>query len=203
MPFTRMAIPLRCIATGEGHVIAADVISQFQTIISREIDPLKPAAITIGKISGGTAVNIIPQVVTLEGTVRTLDADVRDFIQSRIEEIARCRAQAARASYELTYERVMPPVVNDRQLTAQVHEILSHAFESSMVTDDFPPSMGCEEFALFQERIPGLFLFIGNDREGRDMIPIHSPNYVFNDEILVAGVKALCEIVLGYSKMGK
>ncbi len=182
-------------------VIAGDVISQLQTIISREIDPLQPAAITIGKVYGGTAVNIIPQVVTLEGTVRTFDADVRNFIQTRIEEIVTFRTQAARATYELIYDRVMPPVINDNRLTNQVYEILKHSFEPQMVTDEFTPSMGCEEFALFQEKIPGLFIFIGNDQEGSDMIPIHSPNYIFNDEILVVGVKVLCEIVFGYCKM--
>ncbi len=184
-------------------VIAADVISKLQNIISREIDPLKPAAITIGKVYGGTAVNIIPKVVTLEGTVRTFDSDVRNFIQTRIENIAKRITQAARATYELTYDRIMPPVNNDIQLTKQIYEILNNAFEPGMVTDDFTPSMGCEEFALFQEKIPGLFLFIGNDKKGCDMIPIHAPNYVFNDEILVVGVKALCEIVFGYRKMGK
>ena len=184
-------------------VIAADVISKLQNIISREIDPLKPAAITIGKVYGGTAVNIIPKFVTLEGTVRTFDSDVRNFIQTRIENIAKRITQAARATYELTYDRIMPPVNNDIQLTKQIYEILNNAFEPGMVTDDFTPSMGCEEFALFQEKIPGLFLFIGNDKKGCDMIPIHTPNYVFNDEILVVGVKALCEIVFGYRKMGK
>ncbi|MCK5705874.1 MAG: amidohydrolase, partial [Cyclobacteriaceae bacterium] len=178
-------------------------ISKLQNIISREIDPLKPAAITIGKVYGGTAVNIIPKVVTLEGTVRTFDSDVRNFIQTRIENIAKRITQAARATYELTYDRIMPPVNNDIQLTKQIYEILNNAFEPGMVTDDFTPSMGCEEFALFQEKIPGLFLFIGNDKKGCDMIPIHAPNYVFNDEILVVGVKALCEIVFGYRKMGK
>lgn len=180
-------------------VIAAEVISQLQKIISREIDPLKAAAISIGKIYGGTAVNIISEAVTLDGTVRTFDPEVRDFIQKRIEEITKGITQAGRTTYELTYERIMPPVNNDIRLTTQVYKILSEAFEPGMVTNEFTPVMGCEEFALFQEQIPGFFLYIGNDMEGCPIIPIHAPNYVFNDEILVIGVKALCEIVLGYS----
>lgn len=184
-------------------VVAADVISQLQHIISREIDPLETAAITIGKISGGTAVNIIPEAVTLDGTVRAFDPKVRDFIQIRIEEIVKGITQAARAAFEITYDRIMPPVNNDACLTAQVYEILKKALEPDMVTDNFTPVMGCEEFALFQEQIPGLFLYIGNDMEGYDMIPIHAPNYVFNDEILVIGVKALCEIVFGFNKISE
>jgi metal-dependent amidase/aminoacylase/carboxypeptidase family protein len=128
---------------------------------------------------------------------------VRDFIQTRIEEIANGVTQAARASYEFTYKRVIPPVNNDIALTAQIYQILTGAFESGMVTGEFTPVMGCEEFSLFQEQIPGHFLYIGNDREGCDMIPIHAPNYVFNDEILPAGVKALCEIVFGYTKTSR
>jgi len=136
----------------------------------------------------------------LEGTVRALDPEVRDFIQTRTEEIARNITQAARATHELTYRRIMPPVHNDRNLATNIHKRLSAAFEPGMVTDDFPPSMGCEEFSLFQEKIPGLFLFIGNDKEGSAVVPIHSPHYVFNDEILIAGVKALCEIGFEYAK---
>jgi amidohydrolase len=179
-------------------VIAADVISALQTIISRELDPVKTAAITIGKIYGGTAVNIIPETVTLDGTVRTFDPKVRDFIQVRIEEIVKGITQAARAKYKLTYKRIMPPVINDEQLAAKVNKLLRDSFEPGMVTNDFTPEMGCEEFSLFQQEVPGLFLFIGNDKEGCDVVPIHAPNYVFNDEILVNGVKALCKIVLGY-----
>lgn len=179
-------------------VVAADVISGLRSIISREIDPLNAALITIGRIYGGTAVNIISEAVTLDGTVRTFDPDMRDFIQTRIEEIAEGVTQAARATYELTYNRIMPPVNNDVQLTADIKEILTDAFEPGMVTDAFKPSMGCEEFSLFQEQVPGLFLFIGNDKEGCETVPIHAPNYVFNDEIITVGVKALCEIVFGY-----
>jgi metal-dependent amidase/aminoacylase/carboxypeptidase family protein len=93
-----------------------------------------------------------------------------------------------------------PPVNNDEQLADRVYKILKDSFEPGVVKNNFTPEMGCEEFSLFQQEVPGLFLFIGNDKEGRDVIPIHAPNYVFNDEILVNGIKALCEIVLGYNK---
>lgn len=179
-------------------VAAADVISNLQHIISREINPLEPAAITIGKVSGGKAVNIIPEAVTLEGTVRAFDAGLRDFIENRIENIVKGITQAARADYELSCERIMPPVNNDARLTAQVYQTLKGVFKPGMVTEHFPPNMGCEEFSLFQEQIPGLFLFIGNDREGVEPVPLHAPDYVFNDDILSTGVKALCEIVLVY-----
>jgi amidohydrolase/hippurate hydrolase len=181
-------------------VIAADVISAIQNIVSREINPLSSTVITIGKIYGGTAVNIIPETVTLERTVRTFDSEVRDFIQTRIEEIFMGVTQAARAKYRFTYNVVMPPVNNDGQLSARVYRILSDSFEPGVVINNFTSGMGCEEFSLFQQEVPGLFMFIGNDKEGCGIIPIHAPNYVFNDEILTVGVKALCEIVFGYHR---
>ncbi|HCF71878.1 MAG TPA: amidohydrolase [Syntrophomonas sp.] len=179
--------------------IAAEVISAFQHIVSREVDPTRPAAVSIGRIEGGTAENIISESVALYGTVRTLDEEVRSFIQKRIGEIARGLTQAARATCKLTYHRIMPPVDNDAQFTAFAAEVLRKAFSGDKVTSEFPPNMGCEEFSLYQQEIPGIFLFIGNDTTGRDIVPIHSPNYIFNDKILTVGVKALCEIALSYT----
>jgi metal-dependent amidase/aminoacylase/carboxypeptidase family protein len=94
----------------------------------------------------------------------------------------------------------MPPAYNDPQLTAQATELMAAALGADNVVDAFIPDMGCEEFSLFQEQIPGLFLFIGKDRVGEDIVPIHAPNYIFNDEILTVGVKALCAIAMGYRK---
>ena len=181
-------------------LIASDIISGIQTIISREIDPLTPTTITIGKIYGGTAVNIIPKTVTLEGTVRTYDGNTREFIRNRIEEIVKGITYAARAKYEMTYHYVMPPVYNDPQLTSMVQDILLGSFGPQWVINDFNAGMGCEEFSLYQQEVPGVFLFIGNDQERQEMIPLHAPNYLFNDELLPTGIKALYEIVMGFCK---
>lgn len=178
--------------------VAADVITALQRIISREISPLKPAVLSIGKINGGTAVNVISGRVTMEGTVRAFDNAVRGFIRRRIEEVADHVTRAARASYRLTYERVMPPAYNDPQLAAMAARWIEGALGAGSVSDVCIPDMGCEEFSLFQEQIPGLFLFIGNDRAGEPVVPIHSPSYVFNDDILTVGVQALCSIASGY-----
>ena len=180
-------------------VVAADVVSALQNIVSREIDPMQTAAISIGKIHGGTAVNIIPESVVLDGTVRAFDPGVRNFIQARIGEVAEGIAHSARARCDLTYDRVMPPLINDGNLTAQAGAILREALGPDAVSDDFAPVMGCEEFSLFQERIPGLFLYVGNDAEGDDF-PLHSPEYRFNDAIIAPAVKALAAIALNYRK---
>lgn len=180
-------------------VAAADVISALQNIVSREIDPMKTSAITIGMIHGGTAVNVIPEMVAIDGTVRTFENEVRDFIENRMKEIVRGVTQAARARYTMEYRRIMPPVDNDQTLAAKVTKILTGSFPPGMVINQFDPQMGCEEFSLFQEKVPGLFLFIGNDKDNDEVVPIHDPGYIFNDEILTIGVKALCAIALEYS----
>lgn len=179
-------------------VTAANVISTVQSIISREMDPTRPALITIGKIQGGTAVNVIPDKVTLEGTVRAYHQDARDFIARRFKELVQGVTQAARAGYELKYDRIMPPVCNDPALSAKISTILTAGLGPARVTDEIPCEMGCEEFALFQQEIPGVFLFLGSDREGKPVVPLHDPAYVFNDSILAPGVEALCRIVLEF-----
>jgi amidohydrolase len=179
--------------------VAAEVITALQRIISREVDPTKAAAVSIGRIEGGTAANIIPESVTLHGTVRALEENVRGFIQRRIDEVARGVTQAARATHKLTYDRIMPPVDNDPEFAAVAAHVLRKAFPEDMVTGEFPLTMGCEEFSLYQQEVPGLFLIIGNDLPGQDVIPIHAPDYTFNDRILPVGVTALCEIVLRYT----
>lgn len=180
-------------------VIAATLVSALQTIVSREVDPLKPALITLGRISGGTAVNIIPESVVIEGTARAYHPEVRDFLQSRIEAIARGITEASRATCNLTYNRILPPVHNDPEFTAKVHQILSASFPPGMVVEDHAPGgMGGEDFSLYQQEIPGAFLFIGKDVEGCKAVPIHAPHYVFNDETLTTGVRALCEVALGF-----
>ena len=179
--------------------IAAELITVLQRIVSREVDPTKAAAVSIGRIEGGTAANIISESVTLYGTVRALEEDVRSFIQRRIDEVAHGVTRAARASYKLTYDRVMPPVVNAPEFTTFAAHALRKVFATEMITDEFPLTMGCEEFSLYQQEVPGLFLIIGNDQPGQDVVPIHAPDYIFNDNILPVGVRALCEIALSYT----
>ena len=140
-------------------VVAAEVISNFQNIVSREIDPLKSAAITIGKIYGGTAVNIIPELSSLwkELFARWI---LMCVILSKpvLKRFLRAVTQAARAKYELSYDRIMPPVNNDIQLTAHIREIIDETlFEPDMIADDFMPSMGCEELLCSRRKFRVFF----------------------------------------------
>ena len=180
--------------------VAAELILALQKIVSREIDPMIPACVSIGKIEYGTAANIVSETVRMYGTVRTGDSATRDYIQRRIDEIACGITQAARCTYSLEYNRVMPPLVNDPELTAMAIRTLIRALGESGVTTDYHPSMGCEEFSVYLDYVPGLFLFIGSSEAGQPITELHNPHFLFPEECLPIGVRALCEIALDYLK---
>ncbi len=178
--------------------IAAELILALQKIIGREVDPMTPACLTIGKVEYGTAANIISETVTLRGTVRTYDAKVRDFVQKRIEEIADGITKSARGSYTLEYDRVMPPLVNDPEFTALAAKAVCENMGDDFCTSIYPESLGCEEFSVYLDYVPGLFMFIGSSTESDPVIEIHNPRFLFPQECLPIGVRALCEIALAY-----
>ncbi|MDR1125185.1 MAG: amidohydrolase, partial [Deltaproteobacteria bacterium] len=170
-------------------VLAAQVVLGLQTIVSRNLDPMVPAIVAIGRIAGGAATNNVPESVKLEGTVRTYDAKARDLIQRRIEEIAKGIAAAGGGSCKLAYQRMMPPLINNQEFVAWATATLNKTVGAGVVTNELELSLGCEEFSVFSDLIPGIFMYFGNDAPGDDF-PLHAPNYKFNDAIIPLGVKA-------------
>ena len=180
--------------------VAAELILALQRIVSREIDPMLPACVSIGKMEYGTAANVVSKSVVMHGTVRTFDRDARDFMQKRIGEISESVARSARASCTMEYVRVMPPLVNDPAFVEFSTEVLVRAFGGETIIADYPATMGCEEFSVYLEHVPGLFLLLGSRDPKEPIIEIHNPKFLFPEECLPIGVRALCEIALNYSK---
>ena len=178
--------------------IAAEVVLALQKLISREKDPMKAAIISLGKIEGGAAPNIISQSVKIWGTVRTFDEDLRQFLQRRIAEVTAGITSASRATYRLDYQCIMPPMKNDPALAAFVERTLRAILPAEQVSSAFEPVMGCEEFSLFQQHVPGLFLYIGNATPESMDVAVHSPVFNFNDEIIETGVRSLVETALRF-----
>lgn len=147
--------------------MASHVISALQTIISREINPINSAVITIGKIKGGSACNIIPEEVTFEGTVRAFTQEHREFLDKRIEEIIRGVTSAMRGGYEYLYPYGYPPLVNDPGFTEQFAEVTKEAIDPDKVKEIPEPSMVGEDMAYFLKEVPGTFFFL--ERENRDV----------------------------------
>ncbi len=179
-------------------VVASEGVLALQRIVSREIDPLKPAVVTVGRIQGGTTFNVIPDTVEMEGTVRTFDPEVRSFIARRMEEIMNGIAEGSRASCQLNYEYGIPAVHNDEKLSGWIQGILKKSLGEDAVVTDLPPSMGGEDFALFQQKAPGVYMFLGTNSEKNPSYPIHHAKYSIDERVLPIGVRVFREIATGF-----
>lgn len=170
-------------STVDPVTVTAALIQAVQTIVSRNVDPLKSAVVSITTIHGGDAFNIIPSTVTLTGTVRTLEEGVRDLVEKRLRKAVAGIADAFEAKAELDYIRNYPVTVNNSE---QVEKAVRAAVEVSgaaNVTTDIPPSMVGEDFAFMLGVVPGAFIFAGNGPSAG----LHNPKYDFNDELIPYG----------------
>ena len=165
-------------------LISAHVIIALQSIVSRQIDPLKSLVVTVATIHGGTASNVIPGDVTLTGTVRTLLPETRDFAQKRLTEVAQATAQVHGATAEVIYHRGYPVTFNHENETDFAVGVASAVVGANAVNADAPPHMGAEDFSYMLEARPGAFIFIGNG----DTAGLHNAAYDFNDEIIPYGI---------------
>jgi hippurate hydrolase len=174
---------------------AAHVVAQAQSLISRETHPLKPAVVTFGTIHGGTATNIIPDFVTLSGTIRTLDDAQADRLGARLEELARAVCAASGLTVEYSYKRYYPVTSNHAADAALVREVGEELFGAGKVSEEALPTMGAEDFSFFLQRIPGAYFFLGGGGEGRTNSMCHSTTYDFNDDLILVGVRMYLRIV--------
>lgn len=180
-------------------VLGSEIVTSLQKIISRNLDPQKAAVITIGSFNAGTAFNIIPEKAKLLGTVRTFDKEIRSYIPQRMEEIISGITEGSRANYNFNYMKGIPATINDKKLTANIKDILENILGSENITDDVKPSMGGEDFALYQREIPGTYFFLGSKNpEKNTSYPIHHPGYTIDEDMLKTGVTAFCGIVFSY-----
>ncbi len=163
---------------------AAQVVVALQSIAARETDPLKSVVVTVTKIHGGDAYNVIPDGVKLSGTVRTLLPELRDMAETRIKEIATGIAMAMGAQAQVSYHRGYPVTFNHAAETAFALDIMRKVAGDQAVSDEFPPAMGAEDFSYMLEARPGSFVFIGNG----DTANLHNSAYDFNDEAIPYGI---------------
>ena len=178
-------------------VLASQAVLALQTIVSRTLDPLQPAVVTIGMFHSGQRFNIIPAEVKLEGTVRTYDAEVRDTVERRIHEILDGITRAGGGGYELDYQRGTPSTINDPELTAQMIPSLRVSVGNARF-QQLPPTMGGEDFAYFALEVPGFFYRLGIDKEGSVNGPHHSPTFRANDRSVPIGMHVMSNVLLDY-----
>ncbi|WP_417204961.1 M20 aminoacylase family protein [Antarctobacter sp.] len=169
---------------------AALAIGQaLQTVVSRNTDPLAALVVSLTMLHGGSASNIIPEAVTLGGTVRSLTPEVRDMAQARITEIVSSIAAGYGVEGILDYERNYPPTINHAEQTRFAAEIAREV--SPLVIDDLPPEMGAEDFSYMLEARPGAFLFLGQGHGPS----VHHPAFDFNDAAAPIGASFFARLI--------
>ena len=178
-------------------VLASQAVLAMQTIVARTLDPIQPAVVTVGMFHSGQRFNIIPAEAKLEGTVRTYDAEVRDTIERRMNEILDGITRAGGGSYELDYQRGTPSTINDPELTAQMIPSLRSSVGSGLFRE-LPPTMGGEDFAYFANEVPGFFFRLGIDQQGSVNGPHHSPTFRADDRSVPIGMRVMSNVLLDY-----
>ena len=179
--------PHKCI---DSVLVGAQLITALQQIVSRNVDPLESAVVSVCEFHAGTARNVIPQTAELRGTIRTLTADVRELVERRIGEVVAGIAQITGAKIDLNYKRGYPVTVNHPAQTELAVEIAKEVAGANNVHDT-PPLMGAEDFSFMLEARPGAFIFCGNG----DSAGLHHPAYNFNDEAILYGTSFWIKLV--------
>ena len=181
------ARPHQCI---DSVLVGAQLITTLQSIVSRSVDPLASAVISICEFHAGNARNVIPQTAELKGTVRTLNGEVRKMVERRVREVVAGVAQATGASIDLTYDRGYPVTVNHvRQTDVAMRAAMEVAGDANV--HEMPPLMAGEDFSFMLEQRPGALIFCGNG----DSAGLHHPAYNFNDEAIVYGTSYWIKLV--------
>ncbi len=173
-------------------VAAAEIVLSLQTIVSRVIDPLEPAVLSITSIHAGEAFNVIPDKVEMRGTFRTLSDATADLIKTEIRRICDGVAAAHGMTVEVKPSRTKPypTTVNHPRETDIAVAAMRAVVGAENVHDGIKPVMGAEDFAFMLNRVPGAYIFMGNG----DSAPVHHPAYDFNDEALPYGVAYWSEL---------
>lgn len=173
--------------------IAAQIVTAFQTIVSREVDPLDTAVVTVGSIDAGTAFNIIPDAAILRGTCRTFAKATRKLVHRRVKEIATGIAKSMGGRAEVDYDEFLPATVNNPKMAALAREAAVAVVGKRNVVDA-APSMGGEDMSLYLERVPGCFAFVGLRNEKRGIVhPHHHPKFDLDEECLAVGTDLMVE----------
>jgi amidohydrolase len=175
-------------------VVAAHLVTALQTLVSRNTDPADSSVLSVTKINGGTAFNVIPNDASIAGTIRTFRESTRDMMEDGVRRIATSVAAAFGATAEIRYQRNYPATVNSAPQADFVAEVAAEVLGAENVRRDFDPSMGAEDFSFMLQKRPGAYLWLGQGGEAGGCM-LHNPRYDFNDEILPVGASLWVRLV--------
>jgi len=172
-------------------LVGAQIINAIQSIVSRNVDPLEAAVVSICVFQAGTTDNVIPQTAQLRGTARSLTPKVRDLLEARLQQVVTGTAQLYGATAKLTYRRDYPITRNHERQTAFAASVAAQVAGRERVDDQVAPVMGAEDFSFMLEARPGAFIFVGNGASAG----LHHPAYDFNDETIPFGTSYWVKLV--------
>jgi hippurate hydrolase len=177
-------------------VISAQVILALHTIVSRNVDPIQSAVLSVTMMQGGEAFNIIPRSVKLTGTVRTLNDEMRDLMEARLRAVTTGIVETFGGKAEINYRRGYPVTANAPEQAAYAADVATEVLGADRVDANVAPKMGGEDFSYMLLARPGAYAFLGNGPSSE----LHSDTYDFNDEIIPAGVSYLVRLVESTSR---
>jgi amidohydrolase len=172
-------------------LVGAQIINAVQSVVSRNVDPLKSAVVSICMFRAGNTDNVIPQTVQLRGTARSLAGEVRELLEKRLPVLVENTAAAYGAKATLTYRRGYPVLVNHEQQTAFAAAVAGQIAGEDKVDTSLPPMMGAEDFSFMLNARPGAFIWIGNGTSAG----LHHPAYNFNDDVIPFGTSYWAKLV--------
>ena len=180
-------------------VIAANAITTLQTIVSREVDPLESAVVSICKMEAGKgAYNVIPDSATFGGTIRSHSPELREYLPKRIKEILNGAIPAMRGTYEFNLMSKFPATINNEEMTAFVAGIAQDLLGKDKVVQ-MKPMMGSEDFSYYLQKVPGTFVFLGVENKEKGIIyPQHHPKYELDEDILPLGTALHLAVAMEY-----
>jgi len=188
--------PHKCI---DPIAVACEIYMALQTVISRKVDPLEPAVITVGKFNAGSAHNVIPDTAEMEGTIRTLTYEIREKIPGIMESIIKGTSEANGAKYEFKFIPYHAPVINDYEITSTVGKAASKVIGHKNIIMIDKPTMIGEDFSSFEEKIPGTFFWVGTYNAKKGIVkPLHNPEFNLDEEIIYKAAAIFSECALLY-----
>jgi len=180
-------------------VVASQIVLGLQLIPSRQLDvTLAPAIVTVGSIHGGLRNNIIPDDVEMIGTIRSLDEKMRSDIHTRIKRTAEDIASSAGAKADVTIDSGYPMTSNDPALTEKMAPTLRRVTSDVVVMN---PTLGAEDFSFYQQKVPGLFFFLGTrpkNQSAEEAASNHSPLFYVDESGLGLGIRAMAHVAVDY-----
>jgi amidohydrolase len=182
--------------TVDALVVGAQVVNALQTIVSRNIDPLDSAVVTVGQFHAGTTTNVIADTARISGTVRYFNPALENLLPQRIEQVIAGVCASMGAKYELDYQKLYPPVINDEAIANLVRSVAASVVETPAGIIPECQTMGGEDMSFFLEEVPGCYFFLGSANPDLDLAyPHHHPRFDFDETALSAGVEIFVRCV--------